>query len=114
MESADLQDAEKTRALRLDRYRLDPLRFVDWAFPWGSGLLADHKGPEKWQADVLRDYAERGTVAGDARGRTLHFDPDVELRIYRSLPTQTVVAAAHACRAPIAFIGGTAGTVWMR
>lgn len=61
----------------------------------------------RWQADVLRDYADRGTVAGDARGRTLHFDPDVELRIYRSLPTQTVVAAAHASRAPIAFIGGT-------
>ena len=62
MESADLQDAEKTRALRLDRYRLDPLRFVDWAFPWGSGLLADHKGPEKWQADVLRDWTEAGAL----------------------------------------------------
>ncbi|MDP1748678.1 MAG: terminase, partial [Reyranella sp.] len=53
MESVDLQDAEKTRARRLDRYRLDPLGFVDWAFPWGSGPLAGHKGPEKWQADVL-------------------------------------------------------------
>ena len=63
MESADLQQAEKTRALRLDRYRLDPLGFVDWAFTWGSGPLAAHKGPEKWQADVLARIGE-GLRAG--------------------------------------------------
>lgn len=33
----------------------DPLGFVYWAFPWGKKgtLLANHSGPEDWQADLL-------------------------------------------------------------
>ena len=31
----------------------DPLGFVLAAFPWGEGELADHRGPDHWQTDVL-------------------------------------------------------------
>ena len=64
----------------------------------------------RWHPDVLRDYAREGTMPdthADRRGqRTLLFDRDVEYRIYRTLPTRSVVAAAAALRVPVAFIGG--------
>ncbi len=55
-------------ARRLSTHRQDPLGFVEWAFPWdldgaGSGPLAGHAGPEKWQADVL-DRIGQGLRAG--------------------------------------------------
>jgi hypothetical protein len=31
----------------------DPLRFVEVAFPWGEGDLANHDGPDEWQRDIL-------------------------------------------------------------
>ena len=50
-------------------HRHDPLGFVDWAFPWGvaDGPLAHHTGPEKWQADVLRQDRRRPAEGGRAR-----------------------------------------------
>lgn len=33
--------------------RKDPLRFVQFAFPWGRGELEDFTGPEDWQLKVL-------------------------------------------------------------
>ena len=65
MESVSLEGAETLRASRLGRYHRDPLGFVKWAFPWGEegGPLANHKGPEKWQADVLTRIGE-GLRAG--------------------------------------------------
>ena len=44
----------------LTAHRHDPLGFVEWAFPWGvaEGPLANHTGPEKWQADVLRQIGD--------------------------------------------------------
>lgn len=60
----------------------------------------------RWDPRVLRDYAEHCTTA-DGRGqRELLFDRDVEFRIYRSLPTARVAAAAAQLRAPVAFIAG--------
>lgn len=60
----------------------------------------------RWDPQVLRDYAEQGTVP-DGRGqRELLFDRDIEYRIYRSLPTARVAAAAAQLRVPVAFIGG--------
>lgn len=60
----------------------------------------------RWDPQVLRDYAEHGTVA-DGRGkRELLFDRTIEYRIYRSLPTARVAAAAANLRIPVAFIGG--------
>jgi len=37
----------------------DPLRFVMFAFPWGSGELADHEGPDTWQVDTLTEIGNR-------------------------------------------------------
>lgn len=34
-------------------FATDPLAFVMYAFPWGEGILQDHKGPEQWQREVL-------------------------------------------------------------
>lgn len=31
----------------------DPLRWVQYAFPWGQGDMAGMTGPDKWQRDVL-------------------------------------------------------------
>ena len=47
--------APNDRALvdRLTDYALDPLGFVQAAFPWGEGALEDEQGPDTWQADVL-------------------------------------------------------------
>jgi len=53
-------DPLEEMARRLNAHRHDPLGFVEWAFPWGvaGGPLASHAGPEKWQADVLRQIGE--------------------------------------------------------
>lgn len=45
--------------------RADPLRFVELAYPWGipGGPLAEHPGPDVWQAEVLayiRDNLGKG------------------------------------------------------
>jgi hypothetical protein len=37
----------------------DPLRFVMFAFPWGSGELAEHEGPDDWQRDILIDMGQK-------------------------------------------------------
>lgn len=36
----------------------DPLSFVKYAFPWGSGPLKDYKGPRKWQQKFLNDLGK--------------------------------------------------------
>ncbi|CAJ0778881.1 MULTISPECIES: terminase [Ralstonia] len=41
------------------KYSNDPLGFVNFAFPWGSGELADHQGPDEWQVDTLTDIGEK-------------------------------------------------------
>lgn len=61
----------------------------------------------RWHPQVLRDYAEHGTVADAEAGRRLWFEPEIEFRIYRSLPTAEVVHAGHGSQARIAFIAGT-------
>lgn len=32
----------------------DPLGFVHFSFPWGSGQLKTETGPDEWQADILK------------------------------------------------------------
>lgn len=60
----------------------------------------------RWDPRVLRDYADHCTTS-DGRGqRELLFDRDIEFRIYRSLPTARVAAAASQLRVPVAFIAG--------
>ncbi len=62
----------------------------------------------RWEPRTLRHYAEHGTRALEDGSRVLAFDREIELAIYRSLPTMTVVSAARSAPAPIGFIGGTA------
>ena len=40
-------------------YTLDPLGFVLFAFPWGTGELADCQGPDDWQREELRSIGEQ-------------------------------------------------------
>jgi hypothetical protein len=46
------------------RYCSDPLGFVIFAFPWGSGELQDHLGPDDWQRDILTEIGAK-LRAGD-------------------------------------------------
>lgn len=41
-------------ASALLRFRHDALGFARWAFPWGTGVLADYSGPLDWQAEELQ------------------------------------------------------------
>ena len=50
------EDQEIELLEALARYSSDPLGFVLWAFPWGEpGELADYRGPEPWQEELLTD-----------------------------------------------------------
>ena len=42
------------------RIKDDPEAFINFAFPWGQAgtPLAHHKGPRKWQREILRHIAE--------------------------------------------------------
>src|SRR5690606_16762639 len=62
----------------------------------------------RWEPRTLRHYAEHGTLAQEDGSRVLAFDREIELAIYRSLPTMTVVSAARSAHAPIGLIGGSA------
>ncbi|MBM3345823.1 MAG: hypothetical protein FJY55_04915 [Betaproteobacteria bacterium] len=54
--------------------------------------------------DCVRDYARAGTMAAHG-GVRLAFDPDVEYRIYRSIP-HDLAAYAPRLRVPGGFVGG--------
>src|SRR4029077_2135314 len=49
---------EKRIIAGIKRCRGDPLRFVRFAFPWGSGELADYEGPDAWQSEILAAIRE--------------------------------------------------------
>ena len=59
----------------------------------------------QWDAEMLRDYSEFGTVA-DPQGRALAFERDVEYRIYKTLPHRVGGLARHPFPVPVTFIGG--------
>lgn len=44
----------------------DPLLYVNTAFPWGSGPLAEADGPDTWQVDVLEDIRDGVLTPGEA------------------------------------------------
>lgn len=100
------------RRLGLDHYVL-PLRQTrrrrrEWPdLEAAQAHFAARGAFARWDARALRQYVEQGTVARVDGGRVLAFDPDIELAIYRTLPTGNVVAAARAASAPLGFIGGT-------
>jgi hypothetical protein len=51
-------NAETVLADDILRFRHDPLGFVLYAFPWGSGELAGQHGPRAWQAEVLTNIGD--------------------------------------------------------
>lgn len=58
-----------------------------------------------FDADVLRDYAEHGTIE-TARGFELFFKPSIEAHIYRALP-HNLPTFRGKLKVPAAYIGGT-------
>ena len=69
----------------------DPLRFVQWVFDWEQDQLKDSKGPDVWQADVLKEIGEY------SRQITLGQNPG---------PFQMAVASGHG-------IGKSALVAWI-
>ena len=49
------QAIELTLSDDLALYHADPLGFVLFAYPWGSGTLSGERGPDAWQTAFLRD-----------------------------------------------------------
>jgi hypothetical protein len=48
------------------KFHADPLAFVLYAFPWGSGELSDHVGPDDWQRDTLTKIRDGLLTADEA------------------------------------------------
>lgn len=61
MSARDLPAGEAALVESVPLWFNDPLRYVTEAFDWGRGELADHAGPDQWQADTLRDLG-KGTL----------------------------------------------------
>lgn len=55
MATAPIPEVSPTLQLirKIGSYRLDPLGFVIYAFPWGKKDLEGHDGPRAWQEDIL-------------------------------------------------------------
>lgn len=49
----------------LGRFTHDPLGYVLYNFPWGSGELKDSDGPREWQRGVLNDIGEKLAAGGE-------------------------------------------------
>lgn len=60
------------------KHRSNPLRWVQKAFEWSKGDLADSSGPRKWQSDILKDIGNH--IA----------DPNAKFQ-----PLQLAVASGH-------------------
>ena len=78
---------------------------------WGSTdeVLAHFQSKKAfaaWHPQVLRDYAEHGTIEHEGQ-RCLRFDRDVETAIYNTLPDHLgSLLKKHPLQCPAAFIGG--------
>lgn len=65
MQSPFTPEQEKELISDVGAFTHDPLGYVMYAFPWGEGELAKHKGPREWQRDYLSDLGARlkaGTI----------------------------------------------------
>jgi hypothetical protein len=45
-------------------YYANPLGFVQWAFPWGKGTLANLTGPDDWQREFLEQLGQEVAARG--------------------------------------------------
>ncbi|MEZ5606167.1 MAG: alpha/beta hydrolase [Burkholderiaceae bacterium] len=60
----------------------------------------------RWDAQVLRDYVDHGTVDADGTWR-LAFEREIESRIYETLPHNLDrLLRRHPLKCPLAFVGG--------
>lgn len=84
-----MTDAEFENQLLEDMIKFydDPVGFVYYAFPWGTGELAEFDGPDTWQLALLESVAAQ-----------LRADPNVNVR--------EATASGHG-------IGKTAVTAWL-
>lgn len=67
MAKRQTQDNEAEAMLIEDMasFQFDPYGFVLYSFPWGSGELADHEGPDEWQASQLKRIGAKLKAGGD-------------------------------------------------
>ena len=61
-ESAQRIDPEFELIQDIVGFQHDPLGFVMYAFPWGTGELAKHDGPDEWQREIL-DLIGKGFIS---------------------------------------------------
>lgn len=66
-QSAAKTDPELELINDIGAFTHDPYGFVLYAFPWGSGPLKDHPGPDAWQSEILQEIGEL-LRAGDQAG----------------------------------------------
>ena len=65
-ESAQRIDPERVLVEDIAAFEHDPLGFVLYAFPWGSGDLEGHDGPDAWQRELLSDIGNEIITATQA------------------------------------------------
>jgi len=68
--------ADAALAADIGSFTHDPLGYVTYAFPWGTGELEQHHGPRRWQREKLQQIGEH-------------------LRTNRTDPIQLAVASGH-------------------
>lgn len=66
MAQAKQSDQEQQLVSAMAEFVHNPLAFVYFAFPWGSGILKDETGPDDWQADILRDIGSGSLTVQEA------------------------------------------------
>lgn len=77
--SGKVSQAEKMLRDDIAGLALDPLGFVNYAFPWGcEGELENHAGPREWQRTILRDIRDH-----------------IQNPETRCIPLQIAVASGH-------------------
>lgn len=59
-------NTEATLIDHITHFVYDPLGFVYYAYPWGSGALKDFEGPDTWQTDILNEIGINALDALDA------------------------------------------------
>lgn len=52
---ATLGQLENDLADEIASFALDPMGYVEFAFPWGEHVINESSGPRQWQKDVLTD-----------------------------------------------------------
>jgi hypothetical protein len=57
---------ERELAEEIGSYTYDPLGFVLYAFPWGTGELVNEPGPRAWQAAALKKIGDKLAANRDA------------------------------------------------